>query len=117
MRPGAEPPGANPSPRSSSQSLPPAPPPPGQPSVGLTLAASWLSRRRRLLFLFVGVGLLWFVVMMGVVSMSSPYLGPAAMRTVISSILTNGHLIIGPIIFWLILVGIPPATVTTCPLM
>ncbi len=85
--------------------------PPVQLFVGLTLAASWLSWRRRLLVLFVGVGLLWFVVMMGVVSMSSPYLGPAAMRTVISSILTNGHLIIGPIIFWLILVGIPPATV------
>ncbi len=85
--------------------------PPVQLFVGLTLAASWLSWRRRLLALVVGVYLLWLVVMMGVVSMSSPYLGPAAMRTVISSILTNGHLIIGPIIFWLILVGIPPATV------
>lgn len=85
--------------------------PPVQFFVGLTLAATWLGWRRRLLALFVGIYLLWLVVMMGVVSMSSPYLGPSSMRTVISSILTNGHLIIAPIIFWLILVGIPPATV------
>ena len=85
--------------------------PPVQLFVGLTLAASWLTWRRRLLALAVGVYLLWLIVIMDVISMSSPYLGPSAMRTVISSILTNGHLIVAPIIFWLILVGIPPARI------
>lgn len=85
--------------------------PPVQFFVGLTLAASWLAWSRRCLALLVGICMLWFVDMMDVVSMASPYLGPASMRTVISSILTNSQLIIAPIIFWLILVGIPPATV------
>jgi len=81
--------------------------PPVQLFVGLTLAASWLTWRRRIMALVVGVLLLWFLVILDVVSMSSPYLGPSPMRGVLDSILTNGHLIIAPIIFWLILVGLP----------
>lgn len=83
--------------------------PPVQLFVGLTLASSWTSWRRRVQCLVLGVALLWFLVVMSVVVMSSPYLGPVQARTIIGIVLTKSHLLLTPVLFWLILTGPPPA--------
>jgi len=84
--------------------------PPVQLFVGLTLASSWRGWRMRVQCLLLGVALLWFLVVMTVVVMSSPYLGPTQARMVIGLILTKSHLLLTPVLFWLILIGPPPAS-------
>ncbi len=83
--------------------------PPVQLFVGLTLASSWTSWRRRVQCLLLGVALLWFLVVMSVVAMSSPYLGPVQARMIIALVLTKGHLLVTPVLFWLILIAPQPA--------
>lgn len=81
--------------------------PPVQLFVTLTLVSTWISRRRRLINILAGVCCLWFVVLMDVIAQSSPYLGAEEKRYVLSSILTKGHLIVAPALFWLVLTPFP----------
>ncbi len=83
--------------------------PPAQLFVGLTLASSWTSWRRRTQCLLLGIALLWFLVVMSVVAGSSPYLGPVQARMIISIVLTKSLVLPMPVLFWLILTGPPPA--------
>ena len=85
--------------------------PPVQLFVGLVLASSWISWPRRLLFLAGGLLCAWFLVALDIAVMSTPYLEPSGFRSVFCSILTEGHLIIAPVILWLILVELPPKSV------
>lgn len=84
--------------------------PPVQLFVGLTLASSWTSWRRRMQCLVLGVALLWFLVVMTVVVMSSPYLGPTQARMIVGVALAKSHLLLMPALFWLILTGPPPTS-------
>ncbi len=81
--------------------------PPMQLFVGLVLASSWRSRPQRLLTLLIGCTLLWFLVVMHIFAIASPYLGAGQARYVIGTLLAKGHLIALPILFWLILTPLP----------
>lgn len=81
--------------------------PPAQLFVTLVLISSWQSRGGRAIAMGVGLFCLWSLVVLDVVAQSSPYLGPYDGRYVLSSILTKGHLIVSPVLFWLVLVTPP----------
>lgn len=81
--------------------------PPVQLFMTLTVVSNWISWRRRLITIIIGVCCLWYVVLMDVIAQSSPYLGSEEKRYILSSILTKGHLIVAPTIYWLVLTPLP----------
>lgn len=81
--------------------------PPVQLFVSLMLISTWLSWRRRVLAAGIGIAVLWFAVVMDVIAQTSPYLGPNDGRYILSDMLTKGHLIVSPILVWLVLVPLP----------
>lgn len=81
--------------------------PPVQLFVGLTLASYWIPWRRRIAILLYGLLLLTFIVAMNILVVSSPYLGPTSARYVVGLLLTKSHLIVSPLILWLILCELP----------
>lgn len=85
--------------------------PPMQLFVGLVLASSWLTWKRRVRELLIGGAMLWFVVVMHIIAIASPYLGAGQGRYLIAVCLAKGHLIALPIIFWLILVPLPTRSI------
>ncbi|MFQ5500909.1 MAG: hypothetical protein ACE5EQ_01250 [Phycisphaerae bacterium] len=84
--------------------------PPMQLFVGLVFASSWLRRPQRLYTLLIGGTLLWFLVVMHIFAISSPYLGAGQTRYLIGTLLAKGHLIALPILFWLILTPLPKSS-------
>lgn len=82
------------------------------PMAGLILASRWLSWRRRLIGLVIGLGAFWYLVSLQVAVAFSPYLTLSTVRGYLSQILIALNSVAVPIVLWLIVTGGPPVQKT-----
>ena len=77
------------------------------PLVGLVLASRWLSWRRRLIGLLIGLCAFWYVVSVQLAVTFSPYLTLSAVRAYLMQVLISLNSVAVPVLLWLIVTGGP----------
>ncbi len=78
------------------------------PFVGLVAASYWVSTRRRIAGLAVGLITFWYLVALQIAVLYSPYLTLSAARAYFMSVQIALNSVAVPVVLWLIVVGGPP---------
>ncbi len=79
------------------------------PLVGLVLASHWVSWRRRIGGLLIGLCAFWYLVALQIAILYSPYLTLSAARAYLVSGQIALNTVVVPVVLWLIVIGGPPA--------
>ncbi len=78
------------------------------PLVGLVMASQWVSWRRRLGGLVIGLAAFWYLVALQIAIVYSPYLTLSAVRAYLMSVQITLNSVVVPVVLWLIATGGPP---------